>query len=395
MYTLQKLISTLFAADVRAIKRMAAIELIRSKGPISRTEIAGYLNISLPTAIRMVDGLIADGLVRPVPHKAWSGGRKRELLEFNGDAHLIIGIDLGGTKIFGAVANLNGDLLYETYFNHNQSHSEESFEVLCESIENLVGFAEKTRLPILGIGIGVPGVTHADTGVVTHAPGLDWAEFPLKTRLSERFPYALAIENDVNLAALGEFWFGTEPGVENLVLLSIGTGIGAGVIINGMVHTGAHSMAGEVGYLLPDLGCLRSAYPGFGAFEQLASGTGIADRARQALQGIWREDRLAALTAEEVFSAARANEPWAVAVLDETIDYLAQAIASISLVLDPDLILLGGGVSRSADLLIGPIQDRLSHVIPIRPKLAASRLGYRAGILGGVAQLLRSYLNYK
>jgi len=266
MYALQKLINTVSAADVRSINRMAALEFIRVSGPVSRSEIAELLKISLPTATRIVDGLIADTLVRASSHKASSGGRKRELVEFNGDAHLVIGIDLGGTKIFGAVANLNGEILHETYFNHKQSHSEESFAVLCESIQDLVAFAQRAALPIQGISIGVPGVSNSDTGMVTLAPSLDWNEFPLNARLTGRFPYPLVIENDVNLAALGEFWFGTEPGVENLVLIAIGTGIGAGVVNDGMIHTGAHFMAGEVGYLLPDPGCLHSSYPGFGAF---------------------------------------------------------------------------------------------------------------------------------
>ncbi|RPJ51809.1 MAG: ROK family transcriptional regulator [Chloroflexi bacterium] len=390
MYTLHKLTDTLSAADVQSMKRMAALELIRVRGPVSRTEIADLLKVSLPTAIRIVDGLIADTLVRLSPHKAWSGGRKRELVAFNGDKHLVVGVDLGGTKVFGAVANLKGEFLYETNEVHNQSRSEGSFAVLCESIKDLLAFAQRTALPIYGISIGVPGVTHPDTGVVTLAPGLDWTGFPLKARLSKHFSYPLVIENDVNLAALGEFWSGTEAGVENLVLITLGTGIGAGIVINGMVHTGAHFMAGEVGYLLPDPGCLHSTFPGFGAFEQRASGIGIADRARQALQNVWNEDRLAAMTAEAVFHAARSGESWAVGVVAETVDYLAQAIASISLILDPDLILLSGGVARSADLLIGSIQDRLSGVIPFRPNLAVSRLDYRAGILGGIASLLRA-----
>lgn len=386
--------SALSIAELHAINRMAVLELIRHEEPISRTEIARVLDISVPTAMRIVDGLVAEGLVRPANVKEWSGGRKRELYRYNGEAHLVIGVDLGGTKIYGAVANLRGEILYEAHNPNHQSQSEESLEVLCNLITDLEGYAHKTGLPILGIGVGVPGITDALTGLVINAPSLDWDHFPLKERLSKRFAYPLVIENDVNLAALGEYWFGVTTRFANLVLIAIGTGIGAGIILSGTVLPGAHQTAGEVGYLLPDLASLRQKYPGFGAFEQRASGTGIAARARCLLKGQWDAEHLAALTTEDIFTFARLREPWALQVLDETIDYLAQSIAAIALIVDPEVIILGGGVSRSADLLIEPILARLDGVIPVRPKIIASQLGYHAGILGSVARLLRATSSY-
>lgn len=393
MYSFQKITQVLTAADLHAINRNAVLELIRTAGPISRTEIAGYLKISLPTAMRIVESLFEEGVVAPSNRTAWSGGRRRELVEYNGANHLVIGVDLGGTKIFGAISNLAGEILHENHFEHNQTQSEESYLMLVDSIWDLIHSAEALRKPISGISIGVPGMIDPTTGVVTNAPSLGWNYFPLYARLKEQFSYHLEIENDVNLAALGEFWFGTEPGEENLVLIAIGTGIGAGIIIDGKVYGGAHFMAGEVGYLLPEPACLKKTFPGFGALEQLASGTGIAARARMLLHEEWEEQKLAALTSEDVFQSARSGILWAQKVLDDTIDYLAQAVASIALVVDPDVIVLGGGVARSADLLIDPIISRLNGVIPIQPKITASHLGYRAGILGGVSKVLHISAN--
>lgn len=394
MYDLGKTIHTVSTADLRAINRTSVLELVRAMGPISRTEIARRLSMSLPTVMRVVEDLVNEKMLRPASIKQPINGRRRDLVESNGSEHLGVVIDLGGTKIFGAVADLTGAIRSELHFEHGQSTTEESFRVLCQSIETLVKEAQQTGLPITGITIGVPGITDTVTGRVTNAPGLDWYDFPLKARLNDLFPYPVLLENDVNLAALGEFWFGTEPGEENVVLMAVGTGIGAGIVLHGSILHGTHYLAGEVGYLIPEPGQMHQKYPGFGAFEQAASGTGIAARGRLALQGTRSEGELAHLTGEDVFNAARAGEPWAKQIAAETSEYLAQAISNIALIIDPDVILLGGGVSRSADLLLEPIRELVNNVVPAPPKIAISRLGYRGAVLGGVALMVRSTSRY-
>ncbi len=399
MSSAKRTIHTITAAEMRGINRASILELIRCHGTISRTQIAAELSVSLPTVMRISNDLMRAGLVIENGQKESSGGRKRNLLQFNGAAHLVIGIDLGGTKIYGAAANLNGELLHEISYTHYQTQAEQSLAVVCQMIDELLRFAEGAALPVRGIGLGVPGVVQPESGVVTIAPALDWTDFPLKERLAGRYSLPIVIENDVNLAALGEVWFGTDADINNLVLLAIGTGIGAGVVINGAVYGGAHHLAGEVGYFLPDRSHLGKAYPGFGALEQLASGTGIAGRGRAARQammesGLRPAEDVQALTAEEVFLAARRGEAWAEAVLQETIDYLAQLVAAVTLVVDPDAILLGGGVAKSADLLIEPIQRRLQGAIPLIPPIQASKLGYRAAAFGAIIQVLRITTNY-
>ena len=395
----QRAVQTITASEMRAINRSAILELIRSGGPISRTEIGARLQVSLPTVMRIIDDLAADGLVRATGTSQWSGGRKRALVEFNGSAHLVIGVDLGGTKLYGAVADLTGTILHEVHIPHHQTQAEESFSLLCVLIDDLMAFARGTGLPLRGLGVGVPGFINSQTGSVDLAPSLEWSGFPLRERLVERYDLPVAVENDANLAALGELWFGPDSDADNLVLITLGTGIGAGIVLNGMVYQGSHHMAGEVGYFLPERCDLDHEYPGFGALELLASGSGIAARAKTHLRArpdihTFSAEQIESLSAEDVFAAARSGEDWARPVLTDTVDYLAQAIASIQQVLDPDLILLGGGVSRSADLLIEPILARLKGRIPLTPRIEASRLGYRAAVMGSIVQLLRATSNY-
>ena len=385
---------TITATEMRAINRSAILELIRTAGPLSRTDIGSRLQVSLPTVMRIVDDLVEEGLARPSSIREWTGGRKRALVEFNGSSQLVIGLDLGGTKLYGAVVDLAGQIRHEITYEQHKTQADESFLLIGSMIDELLGWANGLGIKVLGIGVGVPGVVQPASGLVDLAPSLDWSGYPLTQKLASRFQYPIVIENDVNLAALGEAWFGAGTARQNLVLIAIGTGIGAGVVIDGAIFPGAHAMAGEIGYLLPDRSNLGQSFPRFGALESLASGTGIAARARQASKGQIPDEVLERLTAEDVFTAGRNGKAWALPILADTVDYLAQSIAAINQILDPELILLGGGVARSADLLIEPILNRLRGTLPRLPRLEASRLGVRAGVMGSIIQLLRVTSNH-
>jgi glucokinase len=185
-------------------------------------------------------------------------------------------------------------------------------------------------------------------------------------------------------------WFGGAQNVSNMVFITIGTGIGAGVIIDGALYRGAHEASGEIGNILPDRKFLGKRYQEFGALETIASGTGIAERARQVLKGRWKPEELERLLAEDVFDAARQGQPWARKLIAETVDCLAVAIANLTVMFDPELIVLGGGVTRSADLLIEPILRRIEGTIPNLPRLVVSSLEQRAVVMGAVTNVLHN-----
>lgn len=389
-----KQIRTITSTEMRGINRTAILELIRREGPTSRTRIAEKLNISLPTVMRIVDNLIKEKLVCDLIEKEWSGGRKRSLIKLNAEENLTIGIDMGGTKFYGAVTDLGGDILFEETMPRHNTKGEASYSLLLQLISKLLEQAVSTQRHIMGIGVGVPGVTFHDQGVIEWAPSLEWQDFPLGKRLTDYFHLPVIVDNDVNLSALGEVWFGVGRDVDNLVLINIGTGIGAGVVIDGALYRGAHEMAGEIGYLLPGREYLHQEYPGFGALELLAAGIGIASRGKEALDkknGFEINDQL---TAEDVFDAHRRHEKWATKIIEETIDYLAIAIAAVITFFDPDVIALGGGVVRSADLLIEPIKQRLVGKVPRVPPITASSLGTRAAVLGAMINLLHNVSDF-
>jgi glucokinase-like ROK family protein len=385
---------TITATHMRGINRSAILDIIRRESPISRTAIAQRLDASLPTVMRIVDELIDEDLVRPHGSTEWSGGRRRSLLEFNAEGHVVAGIDLGGTKMFGAIADLGGKVLYEVDFNHHGTTGEACYQRLVELINMLLSSPKLEGRKIRGIGVGAPGVTLHNEGIVTWAPSLNWRDYPLKAKLSQQFDLPIMVDNDVNLAALGELWFGAGQKTQNMILIAVGTGIGAGIVIDGALYRGAHEAAGEVGYLMPGREFLGKKYESFGALEALVSGTGIAERARVALKGRRKRAALENLTAEDVFDAARQGGAWAKVVIDEAIDYLAIMIASVSAYFDPELIVLGGGVARSADLLIEPILRRIECATPVPPRLEASLLGHRATVMGAITNVLHNTADF-
>lgn len=381
---------TITAQDMRSINRSAILEIIRREGPISRNAISQRLDVSLPTVMRVVDELVREDLVRPQASTEWTGGRRRSLLKFNPERQVVIGVDLGGTKMFGAIADLAGNILDEAEIDRRGTDGEESFQRLTELIDALLSSREIKERRVRGIGIGAPGVTQHREGIVTWAYSLKWKDYPLKAKLVERYGLPIAVDNDVNLAALGELWFGVGQNTSNIVFLTIGTGIGAGIIIDGALYRGAHEASGEIGNMLPGREFLGKCYDEFGALETMASGIGIAERARQALKGQRAPEELERLLAEDVFDAARQGQAWATALIDETVDYLAVAIANLAVTFDPELIVLGGGVTRSADLLVEPILRRIEGTLPTLPRLAVSTLQRRAVVMGAITNVLHN-----
>lgn len=385
----------LTASVMRSANRAAVLELIRAAGPISRAEIARRLQMSLPTVMRMVAQLSREQLVRESGDVSPTGGRPGVLLQFAGDSYLVLGIDLGGSKVCGTVADLSGHVEHERYVAHAPGNSAGDFlAALIDFIAELVAWTQQAEgspgRRIRGIGVGVPGMVAVPSGVVRWAPSLQWRDLPLRAILEERFGLPVFVENDLNLAALGELGFGAGQGMQTLVAVAVGTGIGAGIIVNGALFRGAHQSAGEIGYLPPSVEWLGRHYTGFGALESLAAGTGIVERAFARIARDSLTVDCADLSAQAVFAAARSGTAWAQAVVDETVDYLSLGLAAICVLIDPEVIVLGGGVAQSADLLLEPIRQRLDGVVPVLPRIVASPLERRAAAMGAIMLVLNA-----
>lgn len=382
-------------ALLHQINQSAILNHIRSHGPLSRLDLARQLHLSQASVTRIVQKLLADNLVIEVAQGTSPLGRKPILLQFNYQASRIVGIDLGGTKIAGALADLEGNLIEQRRVMAQSDAHHSTLTKLLTVIAELIDAARprgaKGKPRVRGIGIGVPGVVRED-GTIVFAPAFDWRNLPLAQIVREKFGIPAFIENDANLAALGEYWFGTGKGMRNLVCVVVGTGIGAGLIIDGQLYRGRTFSAGEIGYIVTDKSQLHHQYDAFGPLEMQASGLAMAERARAALarkrQGIMPalvKGKLSALTAKEICEAARRGDAMARRIVTETTDALAMALSNVISLFDPDIVVLSGGVMRSADLFLEPIRQRLQGVIPDLPPIVVSALGEHAIIKGAIA----------
>jgi len=385
---------TITASDMREINRSAILEIIRRESPIARTTIARRLDVSLPTVMRIVNELIEEGFVHLQGSSEWSGGRRRPLLEFNADGFVVIGVDMGGTKFYGALSDLGGRILDEIDMGRHRTSSEGNYERLVKLIDALLASSKLEGRKVRGIGVGAPGITLHREGIVTWAYTLNWRDFPLKERLAKQYGLPITVDNDVNLAAMGELWFGAGQNVQNMIFIVGGKGIGAGIIIDGALYRGGSEASGEIGNFIPGPDFLGKNYQDFGALESVASGTALAERARVNLK--FRRDaaELEAMTEDDVFAAARQGQRWATAIIDEAVDYLAIAVANLAVSFDPELIVLGGSMSAYADLLVEPILRRMQGAIPTIPKLVVSSLGIRAGVMGAITNVLHNTSNF-
>jgi len=381
------------SSTVRHINRAAILELIRESGPLSRSGIADHLRLSLPTVMRIVDELIEDDLVLDTGDSKATGGRPRTLLSFNGSAYAVIGVDLGSRSMYGSIADLSGTVLHECTIPHKGS-PDANRDALINLIEEFLAFPRPEDQSLRGIGIAVPGIVLMPEGVVAHAPSLGWENLPLQEMLTDHFDLPVFVENDINLAALGEWGFGAGRSAHSLVAISIGTGLGGGIIVDGTLLRGFNQAAGEIGFMFPGCAHLGKRYADWGALESLASGTGISMRAHALLKQMHGREVDTPPSAEDVFQAARDGQVWATKVVEDTADLLSIAIGNITALLDPEIIVLCGGVARSSDILLPLLEERLEGGTLFPPHIVASQLGKQASAKGAIMLVLSGTTRY-
>jgi glucokinase len=313
-----------------------------------------------------------------------------------------IGIDIGGTKIAGALVDAEGQIVKELRVPSPAQDSAALVDAVVGLIEELAKGHE-----VLGAGVAAAGFIDAEQSNIIYAPNISWRNEPFKAHLEAKLNIPVIIENDANAAGWAEYRYGAGKGYKHMVMLTIGTGVGGAVITDSKMLRGGFGIAGELGHLriVPDglpCGCGQN-----GCLESYGSGTALLKAARTlAESGDASGERLRELQAaagqlsgQEVYQAILESDPGALRLLSELGDWLGQGIASLVAVLDPQIVVIGGGVSAAGDLLLNPIREAYLRHLPARGfrpelKIVGAEFVNDAGVVGA-ADLARVSLSPK
>lgn len=366
------------------------LHLIKDQGPISRASVAKTLNMSRSTISSIVDQLIREGRVREglTGESTSAGGRRPVDLHYIPDARFALGVDIGATKTIALLTDLAGNVIYREKFWSHESGVMPMAHIHAR-LERMLQNASIPRNNIIGTAIGFPGVTLANEGVVVEANPLEIKNF-LARDFFLNLPAPIWVDNDVNMAVIGERWKGAAVGRDNVVLIAVGTGIGAGFILDGRIYRGANSFAGEFGHLQIDPSCVteRRSLGDYGPLERVASGKGMQDYALQQRPYYPHTILTDTATADEIFAAEQAGDPLAREVVERATSHLVFSIANMVTLLNPDVVIIGGGVARAGEPLIQRIKSGVSRLSPMPCDIVLASLGEDAAAYGSAATVL-------
>jgi predicted NBD/HSP70 family sugar kinase len=355
------------------LNERTVLEAIREGAPISRAEISRRSGISKPTVSLALQSLLGAGLVREAERGPDGPGYGAVYFEAVTEAALVVGLDLGARFVRGAVCDLAGAIRARQDVELASADAQGATDAIARLRASLFDAAALDPSLVDSVIVGVPGVVAADgtLQVTENVAGLEGRRFGDEIEAALELPVTL--ENDINLAALGEQWQGVARGVADFVFLSVGTGMGAGLVLGGELHRGRHGAAGEIDFALAGVG--ETVDPSAAEVSELA----------HALAGLTADPRA-------VFASARRGDAGALAVVDEVARRIALHLAPIAAVADVELVVLGGGIGANGDLLLDPIGQRLAEWLPFPPRIAVSTLGEAAVLTGAVAVGLQATL---
>jgi len=361
----------------RQISMHAVTRALLASGPTSRAELAKRTGLSKQTISDVVRELEAAGWLAPLGRTAGRPGRSAVTYAINGRAAIAGAIDLGGTKLHVAIVDLLGEVIGETIEPTDPRGGAHVLDQIGRLLDQLMAAVPPALRRLRLVVLGVPGILHPETGHITVAPNIHGlSDLDVRRALAGHAGAPVAIENDVNLAARGEQWRGHGVGIGNFVFIALGTGIGMGIIADGHLLRGGRGGAGEIAYL--PIGGDPFDARGFrqGTLESAVGSVAIAER----YAGL---ANTSGMTVRDIFARLAEGDAAAAAMLEEAARLVAAAIAAVTAVLDPELVVLGGGIGARPELL-DSVRRLLPRCTPFPPRLELSALGNRATLTGAI-----------
>lgn len=388
--------------DLRQHNRALVLELIRTRGPISRAELARISRVGLPAVTGIVERLIEEGLIKDIGSGPSTGGRRPALLELVPEAHCAVGLSVGTQTLTAVATDLNATVKNRTEMSSNMAQGPEALmSGVRDTLEEVIQGCPYSLGEVLGIGVALPApiLEREEPAETPFSPPSypEWGRLKIGEILEEEFGLPVLLDNDANAAALGEHLFGAGRGIRDMFYLIAHRGVGGAAIVDGMLYRGNHGAAGEIGHTLVDLegplcGCGR-----YGCLEAFVGRAAIARRASRAM-------KLAAVekmngkgpnevTAEDVIEAGLGGDELATSILDETGKYLGIGVANVANFFDPELVIVGGSTLKAGSMVLDPANEaarrRALPQIAEQVRIVPGELGENAGAVGAAALILR------
>jgi glucokinase-like ROK family protein len=394
---------TLPTQNVKNINKHAVVDLIRfTSGGISRIELSRQMNLTRAAITTIVADLQSEGLVREV-ESHYPSGRRPIVLEINPERGYVVGIDMGATHVTILVTDYSARVVREL----DETLDINAGPAVClprveELVHRILAEAGLTIKDVTAIGAGVPGPVVAGVGVSGPPIMPGWDGYPIRDDLAKRFGLPVSLRNDAELGAIGEWAYGAGRGERHLAYIKVGTGIGAGLLLDGQIYGGANGSAGEIGHVTIDESGPICTCGNRGCLEALAGGRAIARRAIQEVNS-GRRTMLAEITpvsnihSRDVIAAARRGDLVSQQIVSEAGVHLGTALASLVNLFNPSMVVVGGGVAQIGDLLLEPIRETV-HQRSLLPasrsvRITSALLGRRSSAMGAVVQALSIVLH--
>lgn len=344
---------------IKNINKSIVFDAIKLNKLISRAQIAKESNLNKATVSKLVSELIEESLIKEEGEGVSSGGRKPVMLYFNNQAGFSIGIDLGVNYINGLLTDLNGEILKETRISFQSTEVGYVFKIIINVIENLINNAPDSPYGIVGIGIGVPGKVNKE-GNILFAPNLNWSNVQFNKKIEDIFHIPVKIMNEANAGAHGEHILGAGKNINNQVYISIGIGIGSGIIINQRLYEGNFGASGEMGHFSIDVNGKKCSCGNRGCWELYASEKALISSAFD--WGLTTNE--SELDIDYLLNEAKKNNPTVVHILERLGENIGFGLVNIINMLDPNVIIIGNRVSNFEYWISKSIQKVLSERIP-------------------------------
>lgn len=390
--------------NVKTLNKRILLDLVRfSPGGISRADLARRMSLSRAAISSIVNDLLAEKLVREAKNGPATGGRRPILLEVNPKRGYLVGIDMGATHLGMVITDFSAHVIHDMEVPFDVTLGpERSLMMVDEYLQKSVSEIGINKKELVAVGLGVPGPIAFDTGAVSAPPIMPgWDRYPIRDHLRDLWKIPIALGNDAEFGALGEWAYGAGRGVRNLVYIKIGTGVGAGLLLDGHIYCGATGSAGEIGHItIKEHGPLCSC-GNYGCLEALVGGPAIAQLAREAIESGHRSQLSAidenCISAKDVAVAARLGDLVAQQIVSKVGGHLGIAVVNLINLVNPDMIIFGGAVSQMGDMLLEPIrklvQARNLGSSAQNIRITTAVLGRRSSSMGAIVQVHNTILN--